>query len=416
MAQLISSEAATSRPKAFVYYGSNDAFELSQAVGALLESSSYKFEVEYVSPKNITADLLATGKVIAFPGGDDVDSAWKQIKSVAPAIRDFVANGGRYLGFCLGAYLASDSPGLGLLPHEAEVDSECTQKGAQVRNTNDTVIQVDWRFSTGPNAGKTVKDRWVYYQEGNMVKDFPENSTSLVIARYSTTGHVAATLNKYGKGWVGTSGPHPEASQTWFHEYDLAAPDGLQYDLGWDLINATMSGGAGVTNFALESTSSNSGGDSKSDTPAKSDGSRRSNPFSRFFGRVANTPFDASNLWLTKRRARSTAACWSDAAPPSDAPATAKGHDIAMWRPQVFDVPSIKLRSLFASAMRSGAENNLPAWLPAWLESVIMAYSDVAALYIRAFRLKFRDLVENFACSSMNAAFLDISRRYSAPQ
>lgn len=137
------------------------------------------------------------------------------MKTAAPAIRDFVAKGGRYLGFCLGAYLASDSPGLGLLPKEAEVDAESDQPGAQVPDDRDAVIQVDWRFSSGKVAGQTTKNRWIYYQEGSMLKDFPETSTSFVLARYSTTGNVAATLNKYGEGWVGTIGPHPEANQGW---------------------------------------------------------------------------------------------------------------------------------------------------------------------------------------------------------
>ncbi|KAJ3495840.1 hypothetical protein NLG97_g3098 [Lecanicillium saksenae] len=294
MARLANSDAAEGRPKAFVYYGPHDSFKLSQSVGELLESSPHKFEVEYVSPENITADLLATGKIFAYPGGYDVQESWDALESVAPVIRDYVANGGRYIGFCLGAYMASDSPGLGFLPREAEVDAECDQKGAQVPDDRDTVIQVDWRFSSGPNAGKTVKDRWIYYQEGNLVKDFPENSTSFVIARYSTTGNIAATLNKYGDGWVGTTGPHPEANQSWFDEYNITAPDGLQYEIGWDLIEATMSGGQGVTTLSSSGNQSTSNAPSKSDgastatftAPAKSAGSRRrSNPLRRLFGR-----------------------------------------------------------------------------------------------------------------------------------
>lgn len=145
----------------------------------------------------------------------DVESSWKELKPIAKDIRNFIANGGRYLGFCLGAYLAGNRPGLALLPKGTEIDGECWQPGAQVTDDSDTVIQANWRFSSGANAGRTVINRWIFYQEGNLVKNFVETPTSMVLARYSMTDHVAATLNKYGEGWVGTTGPHPEADQTW---------------------------------------------------------------------------------------------------------------------------------------------------------------------------------------------------------
>lgn len=38
-----------------------------------------------------------------------------EAKKYAGAVRDFVSGGGRYLGFCLGAYLAGSDPGFDLL-------------------------------------------------------------------------------------------------------------------------------------------------------------------------------------------------------------------------------------------------------------------------------------------------------------
>ncbi|TQV92703.1 biotin protein ligase [Cordyceps javanica] len=298
MAQLIASAAAATRPGAFVYRGPKDDPDLSLAVGQLLESSSYNFTVKYVGPKNITAASLKTVKVFAFPGGPDVDDSWAELEPVADDIRDFVANGGRYLGFCLGAYIAGHSPGLGLLPNGTEVVPESDEADAQVKDDRDTVIQVDWAFSSGPNAGSTVTNRWVYYQEGNTMKGFPETSNSRVLARYSTTNHVAATLNKHGEGWVGTTGPHPEANQLWFDVVKLKAPDGLQFEIGHDLIEAAMSGGENVKNLAAsDSAPSNTATDPPSSSktsapsvptssPAKSGGSiRAKNPFRFLFRR-----------------------------------------------------------------------------------------------------------------------------------
>jgi hypothetical protein len=111
--------------------------------------------------------------------------------------------------------LAGHTPGYGLLPRGADTDAECDLKGAQVKTDKDTIIQVDWNFTTGPNAGRTVKDQWVYFQEGAVIRRFVESDTCFVLGRYSKSGRVAASLNKYGDGWVGLVGPHPEATHEW---------------------------------------------------------------------------------------------------------------------------------------------------------------------------------------------------------
>ncbi|KAI9148827.1 hypothetical protein HJFPF1_10869 [Paramyrothecium foliicola] len=39
-----------------------------------------------------------------------LDEAWEEIQEHAETIRDYVQAGGRYMGFCLGAYLAGSTP------------------------------------------------------------------------------------------------------------------------------------------------------------------------------------------------------------------------------------------------------------------------------------------------------------------
>lgn len=129
-------------------------------------------------------------------------------------MRDFVANGGRYLGFCLGAYLAGHDPGFGLLSQNGNATQEIEEPGSQVENEDDTIIQIDWRFSTGPKKGKTELKRWMYFQDGPALT-LTANSSAIVLGRYSSNGDVAALLSSFGKGWVGCVGPHPEANQKW---------------------------------------------------------------------------------------------------------------------------------------------------------------------------------------------------------
>jgi glutamine amidotransferase-like uncharacterized protein len=138
-------------------------------------------------------------------------------------MRTFVASGGLYLGFCLGAFLAGPQHGFDLLPMGDKVIREIERPNAQVDDIDDTVIQVDWKYSTGRKIGTTDHKRWLYFQDGAAFL-LSKNSPTTVLGRYSRNGDVAATLNAYGGGWVANIGPHPEADQSWcklhIHLYD----------------------------------------------------------------------------------------------------------------------------------------------------------------------------------------------------
>jgi len=144
----------------------------------------------------------------------DLDRAWHEARSYAPDVRTFVANGGIYLGFCLGAFLAGPHRGFSLLPAGDRVQREIRRPNSQVDGIEDTVIQVDWTFSTGKKRGTADNKRWLYFQDGATFI-LSDGSPTIVLARYSANHDVAATLNAYGSGWVANIGPHPEADQSW---------------------------------------------------------------------------------------------------------------------------------------------------------------------------------------------------------
>lgn len=143
--------------------------------------------------------------------GLDLKSAYEEVKHFETSLQEFVRAGGNYLGFCLGAYLAGNTPGFGLLPNGVDVGSEAEQPGSQVGNDDNAIIQVDWTFS---GHGQTEKNRWLFFQEGAYIKGMKKDQGT-VIARYSKSGDVAGSVTKYGSGWVGLIGPHPEADETW---------------------------------------------------------------------------------------------------------------------------------------------------------------------------------------------------------
>jgi glutamine amidotransferase-like uncharacterized protein len=155
-------------------------------------------------------------------GGDDLDGAWRAVKSFGGPLREWLHNGGRYLGICMGAYLAGEDPGWGLLP--GDTAEYVGSRGATVRTTRDTVVGVRWRGH----------QRHMYFQDGPYFT-LDRRANAQVLATYEG-GQPAALVAPYGAGRVGVVGPHPEADATWYAQYRLKNPDGLRFDLGNDLV------------------------------------------------------------------------------------------------------------------------------------------------------------------------------------
>ena len=145
-----------------------------------------------------------------------------------PPFAEFVADGGRYLGFCLGGYLAGATPGFGLLP--GDTDQYIATRGATIASTGDTLVQVRWRG----------RRRQLYFQDGPTFVVEPGAMGVTVLARYPN-GENAALVAAFGAGAVGVVGPHPEATPDWYRDTGLVKSDGLDTDLGHDLIEAVMS-------------------------------------------------------------------------------------------------------------------------------------------------------------------------------
>lgn len=232
------STSPTVRPIALVYKdddGPAGCDGCAEAVAALLQSdTTYHFDVRYVGPNeslSVQAGLSLPGVVLyAQPGGNGtVETAYAEMRKDVPALRSFVKNGGRFLGFCMGGYLEGTGPGFNLLSEVGgDTDEYTTSPGATVTTDVNTVIQVLWRGTP----------RSIFFQDGNYFTFQNGTNGATVLATY-TNGEVAAVVAPYGKGKVGGVGPHPEADTTWYRAYNLTYP-GSTADLGHDLIDTTM--------------------------------------------------------------------------------------------------------------------------------------------------------------------------------
>jgi glutamine amidotransferase-like uncharacterized protein len=216
-------------PVALVYRGPASSPGCPEAVAALLESSRWGLDVRYVGPNEdvpLSARALAGAAVYAQPGGGTLKRGYRHLRPHRAAIREFVRAGGRYLGFCLGGYLAGATPGFALLP--GDTDQYIASPAATVCSEDDTLVQVCWRG----------RQRTLFFQDGPYFWVHPSADTT-VVATYPN-GTIAALVAGFGSGRVGVVGPHPEATEDWYTDAGLGVADRLDADLGLDLVDSVM--------------------------------------------------------------------------------------------------------------------------------------------------------------------------------
>lgn len=224
---------ATTRPLAVVYSddwtGPADGDDTG-ALAAMLTATGWNFDIVTAGPhgamsvrKTLTRSDV---RLYAQPGADgDDEAAFRRQKHDKKAIRSYVAGGGRYLGVCMGGFLAE--PGFfDIFP--GRVDEYYSSKGAEVTTDDPAVIPVLWRGQRRP----------MYFQDGGYMVPKRKACDVTVLARY-TNGSIAALVARYGRGKVGLCGPHPEAPESWYREANLTYVGPTQ-DLGSDLVDTLM--------------------------------------------------------------------------------------------------------------------------------------------------------------------------------
>lgn len=216
--------------EALVYRGPATLPGCAESVADVLAARG--LSVAFVGPQErlpLEAASLRGRRLYAQPGGPDLDEAWGHIEPAAEAIRDYVHGGGRYLGFCLGGYLAGKGPGLGLL--SGDTDQYIGTTRASVDHEGDAIVTVLWQG----------RPRQLYFQDGPYfaLGRRARAAQAEVIASYDN-GLPAALLCRYGAGVVAAVGPHPEAGVDWFSDAGLDVPDPLGLDLAADLVDRVL--------------------------------------------------------------------------------------------------------------------------------------------------------------------------------
>ncbi|WP_062117837.1 BPL-N domain-containing protein [Aureimonas sp. AU40] len=202
-------EAKAGVVRVAVYRGPAGCEGCSETVGEAIQSLGSRYRVDFVGPAeaiDITPETLRRYDVYVQPGGgQDIPAAFASFGDArVEAIQTYVAGGGRYLGLCMGAYLASGY-GLGLI--EQDLDSEVGRPGFPVETIESTAVSTRWNGQT----------QTVFFQDGAYLPKARNDPGFRTIATYEN-GDIAAARYTFRRGVVVLSGPHPEADESWFEE------------------------------------------------------------------------------------------------------------------------------------------------------------------------------------------------------
>ena len=176
------------------------------------------------SPSDIDA-FFKDVRVWIMPGGVSTDEVKSMTPTLQSALSQFVSDGGGYVGWCAGAFSAtqiigtSGNKGLGLFPGDTELftnHSATNSYGASMEN-------LQWQGAS----------HYFYLEGGPMIKNLGPSAER--IATYSD-GSIAAARAPYGNGRVYISGVHPEAPTWWWEGTSISDPDGSDVDFAVQMV------------------------------------------------------------------------------------------------------------------------------------------------------------------------------------
>jgi len=170
-----------------------------QSVNGIIDALSPYYTFKIFTRHELERDFFDDVDMVCFPGGiGDSDTFDRLLKVNGSPVRHYIANGGRYLGICMGAYWA-DTDYFGLL-NNIRVVQYIKQPNTCTRRPHAKYMPVTW------NLHQTN----MYFYDGCTYK----GTGFETIASYSNGDPMAIIHDR-----VGLIGCHPEAERHWFESY-----------------------------------------------------------------------------------------------------------------------------------------------------------------------------------------------------
>lgn len=170
-----------------------------QSANGIIRALNQYYTFKIFTRHELEDDFFDEVDMVCFPGGiGDSDTFEKLLKVNGQPVRNYIANGGRYLGICMGAYWA-DTDYFGIL-NGVRVIQYIKSPNACTRRPHAKHIPVSWN---GVNTNMYFYDGCTY-----------SGSNFTTIARYSNNLPMSIMQDR-----IGLIGCHPEADQHWYDSY-----------------------------------------------------------------------------------------------------------------------------------------------------------------------------------------------------
>lgn len=212
-----------------------DRFGVNCLVRYLLDLLNGRYEVEAIRHIDVEPGYLCTpeNRLFIMPGGADLPYCALLEPEGTDAIRQYVEEGGTYLGICAGAYFAS---------RRVEFEEDRTYEvigRRELRLAEVTARGVIRDLESGPydpehiSGASAVRVKWgkqmatAYYHAGpEFVFDRPARDTEIVATYPDAPGSPPAVIRRrIGKGQAILCSPHFEIGAQDLREYRRPDPD-----------------------------------------------------------------------------------------------------------------------------------------------------------------------------------------------
>lgn len=217
------SSFASERPIALVWKNGGTCFPYcATSAGKMAVKAGY--DVRYIT-KNTKhlKEALKIAKVWIQPGGKSKKAASRMGVDTMKLIKEFVRDGGGYVGFCAGMLLATEKIGT------SDIDGLGILSGKTIHLMDDAqdrpyILDIDL-----VDEG----ERNIYFSGGPYLID--QDYKTNVWANYRN-GEIAAVESTYGAGRVVVSGFHPEVPRWWKKVTRMFDADGSDHDIAVKMI------------------------------------------------------------------------------------------------------------------------------------------------------------------------------------
>ena len=172
-----------------------------QSANGIIQALSDHYNFKIFSRQPVEDSFFNDVDCICFPGGLGDSEKWHYLlKHNSKLVKEFVNQGGHYLGICMGAYWAGS--------HYFDIldNIDCVQyikrPGTDTKRPHAKALDVTWDNN---------RYKMFFYDGCSVIGNL---SKSTVVARYNNGDAMAVIHNR-----IGLIGCHPESEYSWYQSY-----------------------------------------------------------------------------------------------------------------------------------------------------------------------------------------------------